>query len=105
MGIDFMQSPRLLFVRRVHQNQRRHILRESCRKPASIDTRDRMPNQQEGRLLAGRVEQGVQIRPLAMAIPFRVHVVRPLHRTGNVLAERFIDALRHSARELEKRMR
>ena len=51
------------------------------------------------------VEQGVQIRPLALAIPFRVHVVRPLHRTGNALVERFIKTLAETARLLEKELR
>ncbi|MBV8635107.1 MAG: LysR family transcriptional regulator [Burkholderiaceae bacterium] len=50
-------------------------------------------------------EQGVQIRPLALAIPFRVHVVRPLHRTGNAMTERFVSALRETARELKKTLR
>jgi DNA-binding transcriptional LysR family regulator len=49
--------------------------------------------------------QGVQIRPLALAIPFRVHVVRPLHRQGNVLAERFAKSLAETARSLEKELR
>ncbi len=49
--------------------------------------------------------QGVQMRPLALAIPFRVHAVRPLHRTGNVLVERFSQALVESARILAKELR
>ena len=49
-------------------------------------------------------EQGVQIRPLALAIPFRVHVVRPSHRTGNALVERFMAALRDEAKRLAREL-
>ncbi|HEX8957499.1 MAG TPA: LysR family transcriptional regulator [Burkholderiaceae bacterium] len=47
-------------------------------------------------------EQGVRIRPLALAIPFRVHTVRPLHRAGNALVARFMKSLSETARKLEK---
>jgi DNA-binding transcriptional LysR family regulator len=47
-------------------------------------------------------KQGVQIRPLALAIPFRVQVVRPLHRPGNLLVERFLSALKEEANFLER---
>ncbi|HEY8026127.1 MAG TPA: LysR family transcriptional regulator [Burkholderiaceae bacterium] len=47
--------------------------------------------------------QGVQSRPLELAIPFRVHVVRPLHRPGNLLVERFLAALREEAQSLSAR--
>lgn len=45
-------------------------------------------------------DQGLHIRPLAMAIPFRVHMVRPLHRPGNLLVERFAAALREEVKRL-----
>jgi DNA-binding transcriptional LysR family regulator len=40
------------------------------------------------------VGQGLEVRTLSFAIPFRLHMVRPLHRPGNLLVERFADALR-----------
>ena len=46
------------------------------------------------------VGHGLQLRPLAMPIPFRVHVVRPLHRPGNLLVERFVAALREEVARL-----
>ena len=46
------------------------------------------------------VGHGINIRPLAMSIPFRVHVVRPLHRPGNLLVERFVTALREEVGRL-----
>ena len=49
--------------------------------------------------------QGLQIRPLALEIPFRVHVVRPLHRPGNLLVERFLAALKEEARILEAKLK
>jgi len=45
-------------------------------------------------------EQGLQIRPLALAIPFRVFAVQPLHRTRNALAARFMAALQQEAQGL-----
>jgi DNA-binding transcriptional LysR family regulator len=42
--------------------------------------------------------QGLQVRTLSVAIPFRVHMVRPLHRPGNLLVERFADALREEVK-------
>ncbi len=49
-------------------------------------------------------KQGLQIRPLALEIPFRVHVVQPLHRPGNLLVERFLAALQNEARILETKL-
>jgi DNA-binding transcriptional LysR family regulator len=46
------------------------------------------------------VGHGLHVRPLAVPIPFRVHVVRPLHRPGNVLVERFVFALREEVAQL-----
>ena len=46
------------------------------------------------------VGHGLHIRPLAVPIPFRVQVVRPLHRPGNVLVERFVTALREEVAQL-----
>jgi DNA-binding transcriptional LysR family regulator len=46
------------------------------------------------------VGHGIHIRPLAVPIPFRVHVVRPLHRPGNLLVERFVTALREEVTAL-----
>ncbi|HXA47818.1 MAG TPA: LysR family transcriptional regulator [Burkholderiaceae bacterium] len=46
------------------------------------------------------VGHGIHIRPLAVPIPFRVHVVRPLHRPGNVVVERFVDTLRTEVTDL-----
>ena len=37
---------------------------------------------------------GIEVRALAFAIPFRVHAVRPAHRPGNPLVERFEACLR-----------
>jgi DNA-binding transcriptional LysR family regulator len=46
------------------------------------------------------VGHGLHIRPLAMPIPFRVQAVRPLHRPGNLLVERFMAALREEVARL-----
>jgi DNA-binding transcriptional LysR family regulator len=51
--------------------------------------------------LAGR---GVEARALAFTIPFRVHAVRPSHRPGNPLVERFEAALRAECDELARRV-
>ena len=48
--------------------------------------------------------QGVQIRPLALAIPFRVYAARPLHRTGNALTERFMAELLREARAVSDKL-
>lgn len=38
--------------------------------------------------------QGVCIRPLGVSLPFRVNLIRPLHRPASALVEHFADALR-----------
>lgn len=43
---------------------------------------------------------GVNIRPLAMSIPFRVHMVRPLHRPGNLLVDRFVVSMQQETSRL-----
>lgn len=43
---------------------------------------------------------GLAIRPLAVSIPFRVHLVRPLHRPANPLVDRFVQALREEVAHL-----
>jgi len=40
------------------------------------------------------------IRPLAVSIPFRVHLVQPLHRPANPLVDRFVQALREEVASL-----
>ncbi len=47
---------------------------------------------------------GLVARPLAFSIPFRVFAVRPLHRPGNPLVERFEAALEEECRELRRRI-
>ena len=47
---------------------------------------------------------GVLIRPLSIDIPFRVHAVRPLHRPGNLLVERFLEVLRDEIANLSARL-
>jgi DNA-binding transcriptional LysR family regulator len=48
------------------------------------------------------VGQGLEVRTLSFEIPFRVHMVRPLHRPGNLLVERFADALREEIKLFKK---
>ena len=47
---------------------------------------------------------GLEVRALAFTIPFRVHAVRPAHRPGNPLVERFEAALRAECDELSRRI-
>jgi DNA-binding transcriptional LysR family regulator len=54
--------------------------------------------------LAGPAGDGLQVRPLAFAIPFRVHAVRPAHRPGNPLVARFEAALRAECDALARRV-
>ena len=42
------------------------------------------------------------VRPLAVAIPFRVHLVRPLHRPANPLVDRLVQALQEEAAALKR---
>ena len=46
----------------------------------------------------------LEVRALAFAIPFRVHAVRPAHRPGNPLVERFEVALRAECDELGRKV-
>jgi DNA-binding transcriptional LysR family regulator len=50
------------------------------------------------------VGRGLVIRPFAVSIPFRVSVVRPVHRPGNPLADEFGKALQLETRRLLARM-
>jgi DNA-binding transcriptional LysR family regulator len=47
---------------------------------------------------------GLVVRPLAVSIPFRVYAVRPLHRPGNPLVERFESALAAECEALKRRV-
>lgn len=46
------------------------------------------------------VGRGLQIRPLAIALPFRVSVIRPAHRPSHPLADAFVEALQSEAAAL-----
>jgi len=48
--------------------------------------------------------EGVEVRALAFTIPFRAFAVRPAHRPGNPLVERFEAALRAECEELARRV-
>jgi DNA-binding transcriptional LysR family regulator len=55
--------------------------------------------------LAGPAEGGaLEVRPLAFCIPYRVHAVRPLHRPGNPLVDRFEAALEAECDALKRRL-
>jgi DNA-binding transcriptional LysR family regulator len=55
--------------------------------------------------LAGPAEGGaLEVRPLAVSIPYRVHAVRPLHRPGNPLVDRFEEALEAECETLKRRL-
>ena len=47
---------------------------------------------------------GLEVRPLAVAIPFRAYAVRPLHRPGNPLVERFESVLAAECEALKRRV-
>jgi DNA-binding transcriptional LysR family regulator len=47
---------------------------------------------------------GLHVRPLAVSIPFRAYAVRPLHRPGNPLVERFEAALTAECEALKRRI-
>lgn len=46
------------------------------------------------------VGKGLQIRPLAVSIPFKVNVVQPLHRAGNAAADRLIGFIQEEVTHL-----
>jgi DNA-binding transcriptional LysR family regulator len=48
--------------------------------------------------------QGLHIRPLARAFPFRVSVVFPEHRPGNPMVGAFMASLREAAAAVERRL-
>jgi DNA-binding transcriptional LysR family regulator len=54
--------------------------------------------------LAGPDGGGIEVRPLAFAIAFRVYAVRPAHRPGNPLVERFEVALEAECDALGRRV-
>nr|WKF59701.1 Octopine catabolism/uptake operon regulatory protein OccR [Paraburkholderia busanensis] len=45
-------------------------------------------------------DRGLQIRPLAISLPFRVSVIEPEHRPGHPLARVFVEALQSEAAAL-----
>jgi len=53
---------------------------------------------------AGEGSADLDVRPLAVSIPFRVYAVRPLHRPGNPLVERFESALAAECEALKRRV-
>ena len=61
-----MQSPHLLLVRRVHEQESTGLARVCLREPAAVDSGDRMPNEKIRGLLTRGGEQFVQIpvRPI-----------------------------------------
>ena len=54
--------------------------------------------------LAGPAGTGIEVRPLAFALPFRVFALRPAHRPANPLVERFELALRAECAALARQV-
>ncbi len=46
----------------------------------------------------------IEVRPLSVAIPFRIHAVRPAHRPGNPLVARFEAALKAECEALARQV-